>query len=221
MASSKTDLANLALGLLDEDPIMDIEQDEPKARVLSIHVNNSIDNVLSMHHWNAARKRAALTPSSDAPVFGWDYQYTLPSDCIRVFRVVETTDGREVGEWSVEAGRKILANIPNAGIIYVARIEQIPHLPPYLAEAIAYHLALRVARAITGNDTKAPRLREEFERVVLPEARHRDAQEGAGNENHPMRRILWRTGNLRARFKGSAGELDNKNLEDIPESPIP
>ncbi len=221
MASSRTDLCNLALGLLDDDPIQDLDQDEPKARVLRIHLQNSIDTVLTLHRWNACAKRAALSALATAPVFGFERQFTLPGDCLRVLEVVTASSGEPVERWSVEAGRVLLCDEESPAIRYTARVEIIPHLPPWLAEAIAYHLAARTARAITGSDGKGAQLREEFERVVLPEAKMRDSQEGQSNENHPVAGILKRSLILRARRAGQVTRLDNWNLEDIPESEIP
>lgn len=200
MAVSKTDLCNLALGLLDEEPIMDIEgQEEPKAAVMRIHLPNSLDAMFAAHPWNACTKRQALTASPEPPPFGFLYQFTLPADCILVREVVEASRGFKIERWKVEGNRKLLCNHATPGVIYTARIDEIPRLPPYLVEVAAYHLALRTARAITGSDSKGQALREELQRTVLPDAQHRDAQEGHSGENNHVPSILNRAGILRAR----------------------
>lgn len=200
MASSKTDICNLALALLDEDPIQDLDsQQEPRASVLRINFPNSFDAAMLERPWNACRKRQVLSKDTAAPVFGFDFQFTLPADCLQVHAVTDASSGYTVDKWSVESGRKLLCNWDSVGVIYSARIEQIPQLPAYLTEVISYHLAFRTARAITGSDSKGAALREEYQRAVLPNAQHRDALEGFSGENMTMQSTLRRSGILRAR----------------------
>lgn len=202
MAVSRTDICNLALGLLDEDPIQDLDsQDEPKAAVLRIHFPNSFDSGLLAHPWNSCTGREKLTQDADAPLFGFAYQFTLPADCLTVRKVVNPDCGKEIDRWSVEANRKLLCDFESPGIIYTARVIQIPRLPAYVIEVISYHLALRTARAITGSDTKGQALREELQRTVLPDAQHRDAMEGHSGENNSAGSMIARAGITRARFK--------------------
>ena len=82
----KTGIANLALSNLGEARIQSLTEDSARARACSARIDNVIETVLRMHVWNSALERSQLI-SAETPVFGWNYSFQLPADCIRVVEV--------------------------------------------------------------------------------------------------------------------------------------
>ena len=82
---TKTDIANIALAKFREGRITNIESNtDSVAVVMNDQYDHAIELLLEEHRWNFAGKRVTLTQLSDDPPFGWDHQYALPSDCIRL-----------------------------------------------------------------------------------------------------------------------------------------
>ena len=135
------------------------------------------DEVLRLHPWNSASSRASLPALLAAPAFGFDRQYELPADCLRVLRLPDA-DAETV--WKVE--RRVLLTDLGAplSVQYVARIDDPGEMDPLLVAAIAARIALRLCRPLTQSGT----LLEEMRRLFadrLRDARSADAQEGGGD----------------------------------------
>ena len=82
----KTGIANLALSNLGEARIQSLTENSARARACSARIDGVLETVLRMAVWNSALERKLLT-QIDAPLFGWNYTYQLPSDCIKVVEV--------------------------------------------------------------------------------------------------------------------------------------
>lgn len=79
-------LVNNALVMLGEGPITDLTDDTDKARVMNGLYVPTLDAKLLDGDWNFANTRAALTPLTATPLWGWSFMHALPSDpyCLRV-----------------------------------------------------------------------------------------------------------------------------------------
>ncbi len=112
---------NLALGRIGEASVEDTTASRAlKQNLLCIrYYDQALYITLRAHPWNEAKKRVVIAEDSDAPVFGYDRQYTQPTDSLRVLSVNDITgaDTRNrasgIHAWEVENG-KILANAGEA-----------------------------------------------------------------------------------------------------------
>ena len=77
----KTGIANLALSNLGEARIQSLTEDSSRARACSARMDNVLESILRMHVWNSALERQELVRGEE-PIFGWNYSYQLPADCI-------------------------------------------------------------------------------------------------------------------------------------------
>ena len=108
---------NLALGRIGEFGVEDTTASRAlKQNLLCIrYFDQARDITLRAHPWNEAKKRVIIAQDSDDAVFGYDRQYTPPTDYLRVLSVNDAggADQRNrasgVYAWEVENG-KILAN---------------------------------------------------------------------------------------------------------------
>lgn len=117
----------------------------------------------------------------------WHYSYRLPSDCLRIGVIRAADDGRKVDSFArgyCHGGQAILTHqAPDINLTYTARIEDPNQFDPQFVDAFATLLASRMARAITGSDSKEAELLAIYKNEALPSARFRDAQETVGGEN--------------------------------------
>lgn len=178
MATSDTEICNIALGHLGEAPISSLAENNKAGRACQLHYKLTRDEVLRSHRWNFAKDRAKLTELSDTPVFGWARHFELPTDCLRV---VEFND-QEIGdvvtdEYEIE-GRKLLTNADEARIVYIKREEEVEKYDPLFVQALALKLSIILSEQIRGATGKTQELTQAYERLAGPLARRIDANEG-------------------------------------------
>ncbi len=116
----------------------------------------------------------------------WHYSYRLPYDCLRL-GALHAEDGSKVDSFArgyCHGGQAILTNqAPDVSLTYTARIEDPNQFDPQFVDAFATLLAARMARAVTGSDSKETELLAIYKNESLSNARFRDAQETSGGEN--------------------------------------
>jgi hypothetical protein len=89
-SAANISICNLALGLLGSKSIT-LNASSANHTLCTLFFDDSRDEILVQHPWNWARKRAYAVQTTD-PLFGladtvYEYQYTVPSDCLRMLTV--------------------------------------------------------------------------------------------------------------------------------------
>jgi hypothetical protein len=152
--TTETDICNRALDILKEAPISSIDDNRPIAMWLKRNFYVTRDALLAVAEWNFALTRASIAADEDEPAFGWDYSFTIPSDCIRLLPL--TYEGRIEGiniPHEIEGG-KILTN--ESGPLkarYVSRTEDYASYPATFQEALSARLAGKMAHWLTGKSS--------------------------------------------------------------------
>jgi hypothetical protein len=190
MAATETTVCNQALSKLGARRIIGLDEESPEARACQLSYAETRDEVLRHHRWNFSIRRAELTPLAEAPLYGWEFQYTLPVDCLRLLDVNGWEVGSRPDAWEVE-GRKLLTNESPTKIRYIAQITDCNLFDAIFVEALALKLAAKIALPINGSGEMAEQLLMEYEKVVGSRARRTDAFEG-----RPSRRPAWMQSDL-------------------------
>lgn len=168
--ASKTEIANRALTKLGEDRIIDLLDDTERARTLNSLYDTCLDAELRSHLWNFATKRASLPRMVDIPAYGFEFQYQLPSDLVRLIQVNDwwywrggaDYYGSSNSEYQVE-GRLILTNY-NAPlpIRYIARVDEPGLYDALFVEAFSCKLAMEACERITQSNTKLQAVQQQY-----------------------------------------------------------
>lgn len=169
--ASVVEICNSALNQLGASTILSLTENSKNGRLCNSRYETVKDSVLRAHPWNAAIKRQALAADTATPAWGFEKQYTLPSDCLRVLTIQNYESNYKI------EGRKILTNDDNVKLVYVARITDPNEMDVLLRETISAALASDLAYAITANATLQQRMADKYQ-DKLSEARHADASEG-------------------------------------------
>ena len=169
--ASVVDICNSALNLLGASTISALSDDSKNARLCNERYTTIRDAVFRAHPWNCLIKRVQLAQDSDTPAWGFDYQYTLPADCLRILGIKDYNS-----DYKIE-GRKLLISESEVYLIYLAQITDVNELDVLLRETISAHLAQDIAYAITANLQVANLMAEKYQ-AKLSEARHADSSEG-------------------------------------------
>ena len=138
------------------------------------------DELLELHKWNFATKRVQLARLSDAPVFGWLYQYQLPNDFIRIHRAFDNSDGRGNidNELAIEEG-VLKTDATSVYLRYVYRVTDPNLMTPTFRAAFAKLLASQVAVSLTNDAGLRTRLYDEYIQETLPTAKSVDSLQDA------------------------------------------
>lgn len=104
-----------ALLMLGAQTINDFQEPVDRAKIAANLYPTIRDELLRTHPWNCTIKRVLLAPNATPPSFGYDNQFELPADFLRVLEVGEA--GMQI-DYLVE-GRSILANATSIELRYV------------------------------------------------------------------------------------------------------
>ena len=129
----------------------------------------SRDQVLEAFPWTFAKRRAVLAQASDAPAFGYSYQYSLPSDCLKVLSIVEVPSITKEPDWVVE-GALLLTNEEEVYLHYTRVVEDATHYSPSFIRALSLYLAAHLAMSIAKNAKLANELEDKYVRYIEREA---------------------------------------------------
>jgi hypothetical protein len=172
--ASVVDICNGALNQLGATTILSLTEDSKNARLCNSRYTQVRDGVFRSHPWNCLQKRIELAADTTAPAWGFSNAYTLPSDCLRLLRILDYDSNYKV------EGRKILSNTSSMKILYVARITDPNEYDELLRETLSASLGADIAFAVTSNNQTAQNMYQLFQ-DKLRDARFVDATEGQNN----------------------------------------
>jgi hypothetical protein len=184
--ASEVGIANAALIKLGADRITSLEDNVDRARVLNARYADVRDAELRRHRWLFSLARHSLPADATVPMFGYDYQYTLPADCLRVIQVNDYDLGPNLSDyraapmqlWSIE-GRKIYTSLPPPlKVRTIQRITDTGLYDPCFVEALAARLAYECCERITQSDSKRQLALADY-RLAIREAIQANALEVA------------------------------------------
>tara|TARA_R100001082_G_scaffold95588_1_gene62853 strand:- start:64 stop:684 length:621 start_codon:yes stop_codon:yes gene_type:complete len=184
MGLSKVDICNHALLKIGADTISSLdtasnttEATIQSAKFCNILFDQALEEVLRMHKWNNAMKRAQLTRLTDAPAFKWKYKYLLPSDCVRVVNLYDSTDAYDdQTQWVVE-GKNILTDYEKVYLSYVSKPQDVSTLNSFVTQCVIQNLAIKLSVPMQLDEGLQNNLLQEFTIQILPQAKSIDAQE--------------------------------------------
>lgn len=151
MAESVIDLCNRALDEIGEESITALSDSSLAARKCNRHYTKMRDEVLRAYPWTFAQARAQLAASGTTPAFGFNYQYQLPSDCLRVNNLFSSgmEEMTEAGTWKKE-GRLILTDeTAPLYLVYTKRETDPVQYDPLFDAALVARLAATLAMVLT------------------------------------------------------------------------
>jgi hypothetical protein len=150
--ASQVSIFNRALIKLGEATVLSVNDNLKPARTLLSIYDATRDAELRAHNWNFAIKRTRLSALVATPDWGWDLQYELPSDFLRLVQVNEfyvRTGIKQTTPFSLE-GNRILTNLQAPlAIRYVARITDTTQFDALFVDALACKLAMEACETLT------------------------------------------------------------------------
>ena len=176
--ATEVSICSNALRRLGDDPITSLTDDTERARLCNAFYADARDACLRSHPWNFAITRASLAQLSATPVYGFDYQFALPTDpfCLRVLAMEFEDYVFKVENLSTQ-GRVLLTDQETAKIIYIARVTDTTLFDSLFVDTLVAKLAADLAYPVT-NSLKVQEQMYKLFQLKLSEARSIDGQEG-------------------------------------------
>lgn len=168
--ASNVQIANWALAKIGADTITSFTEDSKEARAVNLLYESVRDTVLRDHSWNFATKRISLPSLVSTPAWGYDYEYQLPSDCLRVISIQD-----DLIAYKIE-GRKLVTDSDEINLRYVYRVTDPNEFSPNFIDAFVTRLSAELSYLITQSNTVAGQMFDLYERK-LKEAKTLDAKE--------------------------------------------
>jgi len=177
--TSEVAICNSALGLLKEDAIINLTDDNIRAKNCNKFYARERDALLRVYPANFSTTRAVLNQSTNTPAWGFSYAYPLPSDYIRF---IEMQDGNIYAhkiEWVVDA-LCLVTDASTVKIKYTRAVTDVNSMDELFKRWLGHRMATLMAYPITGKRSLAM-LMKELEEEVEMEAMNVDSQEGTSD----------------------------------------
>ncbi len=173
--ANETDVANIALTLLGQDPIVSINDDTTRAVIAKRRLPDVRDSVLELPPaWNFATTRTTLTAQlATAPAWGFAFAYALPADFVALVTTRDQTSEFRL-EYTAADGRILATDLSPVDLMYVAKVTTVSVWPPSFVDTVATKLAAEMAIKLTRNINLMKVMYDLFQ-VKLDEARLSDA----------------------------------------------
>ncbi len=127
--------------------------------------------------WNFATRLAALSPAG-APACGFNRQYQLPEDCLRLIDVHNVMDARAPKCRFQISGKTLYTQAIPCWVRYISRDIPCEDWPPDFTDAVACRIALEIAPLSTQTMSSVPQLMQLYQASLLT-AQAVDARECA------------------------------------------
>ena len=155
---SQVQICNMALSKIGDYTISALTEGTKQAEYCNIHWENTKDSLLQSYAWNFATARVRLAQLAVATI-GYDHQYQLPNDCLKVRKV--STDGDFSGvnkvDYKIE-GRTLLTNEDTIYIKYTKQVTDTSYWTALFVKIVACELASRLSEPLGGSSVNNKQL---------------------------------------------------------------
>jgi len=174
MSLSEVQICNLALLKVGNLSITSLEDATKEGRACKIYYPPLRNELLAAHPWNFAMSRADISAQlATTPAFQWDYAYTIPGDCLRVWELWGTD-----AEWVVEGGELLTNQDEEIYIRYIKLITETARFSPSFENCLSVRLGAELAGKLADDKNLRAALLQELYTKHLPDAYSINAMEG-------------------------------------------
>ena len=148
---SPTDICNIALTWLSANTISDINGGSPEALICRANYDASRKIVLEDAEWTFAIRRVKLNMLAKSPDFGFENQFSLPTDFLRSINAYDRVVRNAPTIIHVIEGNKLLTDREEVYLRYMFDLTDSNKFSGYFVHALAAQLASNIAMPLTAN----------------------------------------------------------------------
>lgn len=172
--ASEISIANAALRKIgNKQKIGSFDEGTAPANFMADRYAELRDDLLRVHPWNFATKRASLAQLAAVPAIEFDHTYQLPSDWLRTIEVFDNDAGTGTVAYREENGT-ILCSAEAVWLRYIYQATDPNKMTADFRDLLAIKLAIEAAVDIAGSATLSDRMEKRYEEKLI-EARSTDA----------------------------------------------
>lgn len=171
-STSAIQISSNALILLGHPPISSFDEPGAGAQASSNLYEQSYLNLLTIHRWRFATKKAQLARLSEAPLNGYQYKFQLPPDLLYLIK-------KDEGFKYEVFGDELHSNNLAEEIDYIYRVNE-DNLPPYFIKMFEFFFAAQLAIPVVGNTSRADYYANLYE-MQLKRAKFADSSQRPGD----------------------------------------
>ena len=149
--ATTTGIVNRALDELGAEPIVNLTDGSTNANTANRQFPELRDSLLRSNVWNFAITHVRLARLATAPIAGFDFQYQLPPDYIRMAKVSDNDDHVGTLEYRLEGEKTLHTNANEVYIRYVRRVEDPNKMTSDFREALSMKCAAAWAVKVTNS----------------------------------------------------------------------
>lgn len=172
--ASDVEIANRALTKVGDQRITSFLDNSAAARAINSMYSIVRDAEIRGHVWSFSLKRASLAAEVSTPEWGFDYQYQLPSDFLRLANIRDAWVASALNDYkSIEdlpfsiEGQKILTDLPAPLLIrYQYRVTDPAQFDACFVESLACRLAVELCEPLTQSSTKRQQAQDEYKESI-------------------------------------------------------
>jgi hypothetical protein len=169
--SSVVSICNLALTNIGKDNITDLEEPSAEARACRQYYKHVRDVLLSAYPWRFAGRLQSLAEIANDRAGEWSHAYVRPVDCLKIRWIQPERRARpSLAGALVHAdhpydagGRAIYCDLSPAFLHFTSSDIDTTNFTPTFAEALSWHLAVRLALPLT----RDPKVRAEAYELAM------------------------------------------------------
>ena len=120
--------------------------------------------LLNEHPWSFAKRRIKLNRDVDEPEFGFDAQFLLPADFLRVIDIYASQKGFDAlpaQDWLVE-GDYVLSNAQVLYMVYITDEAKESRFSASFSELLSLRLAMDICYVLIQDKTLYDRMSQEY-----------------------------------------------------------
>jgi hypothetical protein len=188
MARDITQICNEAISDLPAHAITDIDENRTEGRECKRHLNGVVADLIGMHDWTFAKRRASLAVVANDRPGEWAFAYSLPTAIVSPIVLVRDYSASSVPGYVVTpmlyapagcdlvdytlADGVLYTNLENAILEYSIEAVEPLKWHPLFAQAVIRLLAARIYRPILGEkaDTREWAIKQQAAERAMNEA---------------------------------------------------
>lgn len=168
---ASVDICNSALIKLGTEKISALSDNSRQAVLCNEQYDKLRRSLLREHPWNFAIIRDSLTANGNTPAWGFEQEFDLPADYLRIIDTEYTDD-----KYQVE-GSKILADRDTLNIRYISDVTDTDLMTVDFKELLALRIALDLGYVLIQSNAVMQTLQQQYDRML------RDVRSFDGQEN--------------------------------------
>jgi hypothetical protein len=191
--SSKTEIFNLALGIVGAERILSPSDENKRAQVCRDTYNLARNASLEGRLWSFATKKVLLNPDPIAPEYDFGFRFLIPSDSLRVVKVDSNDQYIREIHWELADGY-VECDYSPIKVKYIYAADE-SKFSPNFAMAVAYKLAAEICIPLSKNIALRPQFLNDWTQM-LSEAATLDGMQGKREQLKANRLVGSRSGGV-------------------------